>query len=102
VYARPSYNEGLPMSLLEAMAAGLPVLTTPIGGIPDAVRDGVEGWLVTPGDRVALAEALRKLFSDGAQRRAMGARARQRVESTFSAQVLLPQLEHLYRTLFTR
>ncbi|WP_051293420.1 glycosyltransferase family 4 protein [Pseudoduganella violaceinigra] len=99
LYALPSYNEGLPMSVLEAMAAGLPVLATPVGGIPEAVADGVEGFLVAPGDVEALAARLAQLLEDDALARRMGAAARRKVESTFSSDAVLPQVERLYREL---
>ncbi|OEZ61616.1 spore coat protein SA [Duganella sp. HH105] len=99
VYVLPSYNEGLPMSVLEAMAAGLPVLTTPVGGIPEAVTDGVEGFLITPGDVPALAQRWSLLLSDPALAERMGNAARRKVETTFSTQAVLPQLELIYRRL---
>ncbi|SFL84394.1 glycosyltransferase family 4 protein [Rugamonas rubra] len=99
VYVLPSYSEGLPMSVLEAMAAGLPVLTTPVGGIPEAVSDGVEGFLVAPGDVAALAERWSRLLADPALARRMGEAARRKVASTFSAQAVLPQLESVYLSL---
>ena len=99
VYVLPSYNEGLPMSVLEAMAAGLPIISTPIGGIAEAVTDGVEGCLVQPGDVDALALALGRLLSDADLRRRMGEAARLKVEATFSAERILPQVEALYREL---
>lgn len=78
IFALPSYDEGLPMALLEAMAAGLVPVTTPVGGIPEAVTDGVDGVLVPPGDVPALAGALTRLVGDPALRQRMsdGARAR--------------------------
>ena len=78
VFALPSHDEGLPMALLEAMAAGLVPVTTPVGGIPEAVTDGVDGVLVPPGDVPALAAALAGLVEDPALRRRLsdGARAR--------------------------
>ncbi|WP_182156882.1 glycosyltransferase family 4 protein [Rugamonas apoptosis] len=96
LYVLPSYNEGLPMSVLEAMAAGLPVLTTPVGGIPEAVTDGVEGFLVTPGDVDSLAERWARLLAEPELARQMGAAARRKVETTFSTQAVLPQLEAIY------
>lgn len=78
VFALPSYDEGLPMALLEAMAAGLVPLTTPVGGIPEAVTDGVDGVLVQPGDVPALAAALTRLVDDPALRRRLAAGARDR------------------------
>lgn len=96
VYVLPSYCEGLPMSVLEAMAAGLPVICTPVGGVPEAITDGCEGRLIVPGDIDALSEALDALLSRLELRRRMGEAARSKVESTFSAACVLPQLEQVY------
>ncbi|CAM3724996.1 glycosyltransferase family 4 protein [Tsukamurella ocularis] len=78
IFVLPSYDEGLPMALLEAMAAGLVPLTTPVGGIPEAITDGLDGLLVPPGDVPALAAALRRLVEDPALRRRLAAGARDR------------------------
>jgi glycosyltransferase involved in cell wall biosynthesis len=99
IYVLPSHNEGLPMSVLEAMSWSLPVVTTPVGGIPEAVTHGVEGFLVQPGDVVNLAEAINKLLIDPGLRERMGIAARARVERQFAAEVIIPQLEALYREL---
>lgn len=99
VFALPSYNEGLPMAILEAMAAGLPVVSTPIGGIPDAVRDAVDGYLVKPGDIDALTRRLGELLGDSNLRMRMGQSARQRAIQLFSADAVLPRLESLYDEL---
>jgi glycosyltransferase involved in cell wall biosynthesis len=96
LFALPSYFEGMPMSVLEAMAAGLPVLATSVGGIPEAVADGVEGFLVPPGDVDALAARLAQLLEDEALARRMGEAARRKVESTFSSDAVLPRVERLY------
>jgi glycosyltransferase involved in cell wall biosynthesis len=99
VYALPSYCEALPMSVLEAMSAGLPVVCTPVGGIPEAVTHGLEGAVVAPGDIPALADALDMLLSNAEIRRRMGEAARVKIESSFSAARVLPQIEMLYRRL---
>ena len=99
IYVLPSYNEGLPMSILEAMAAGLPIVSTPIGGIPEAITDGFEGRLVEPGDVDGLAAALRELLGNADLRQRMGAAARTKVENTFSADIIIPQVEAIYREL---
>lgn len=96
VYVLPSYNEGLPMSVLEAMAAGLPVVSTPVGGIPEAVSDGVEGFLVAPGDINMLSDRLARLLGDAGLRRGMGEAARRKVEAVFSVERIVPQLEAVY------
>jgi glycosyltransferase involved in cell wall biosynthesis len=74
--ALPSHNEGLPAVLYEAGAFGIPVVTTPVGAIPDLIRSGENGWLVPPGDVEALTAALRGLAGDSAARARLGARLR--------------------------
>lgn len=78
-FVLPSYNEALPMAMLEAMAAALPVVSTPVGGIPEFVTDGQEGYLVEPGDVGALSQAMARLIDSETQRRLMGRRSRDRV-----------------------
>lgn len=81
VFVLPSYVEGLPMALLEAMAAGLPSITTPVGGIPDCFTDGVEGLMVTPGDVPQLTEAMARLITDEGLRLSAGQRAHMRARN---------------------
>lgn len=78
VFALPSHREGFPLSLVEALAAGLPVVASAVGAIPEIVRDGEEGLLVPARDAAALAAALRKLAHDPALRRALAERGRAR------------------------
>lgn len=78
VFLLPSYEEGLPMAMLEAMAGGLAPIVTPVGGIPDVVTDGVEGLLVGPGDVEGLAKAVQRLVEDGDLRCRVSAAARSR------------------------
>lgn len=96
VYALPSYNEGLPMSLLEAMSYGLPVLTTPVGGIPELVTDGVEGILVEPGNVNAIAEAIVKFANDRVWREDAGKAGRKRIAENYAREIILPRLRSLY------
>lgn len=84
VYVLSSSAENCPLSLLEAMASGLPAVATAVGGVPEVVRDGVEGLLCPAGDRAALADALGRLTADPALRVRMGAAARQRVLDRFT------------------
>jgi glycosyltransferase involved in cell wall biosynthesis len=79
----PSFAEGVPIALMEAMALGLPVLTTRVMGIPELVEDGASGLLVAPGNRDELASALQRLIEDDGLRRALGRAARERVVSQF-------------------
>jgi glycosyltransferase involved in cell wall biosynthesis len=98
VFVLPSYNEGVPMALLEAMGAGLPVITTPVGGIPDVVDDQQEGLLVTPGDVSTLSAAMLLMITDPNRRKKCAERARQRAES-LSVGSYIEQLKGLYRDL---
>jgi len=76
----PSQNEGLPNAMLEAMAWGKALIVSPVGGIPEFVTDGVEGFLVPPDDIDAIADAIRKLAENPDLRVQMGMAARKRVE----------------------
>ena len=80
VFVLSSDSEGLPMSILEAMANGLPVVATAVGGVPEVVLDGETGFLVPPGDSKRLAAALARLVDDAGLRRSLGDAGRRRVE----------------------
>jgi glycosyltransferase involved in cell wall biosynthesis len=80
VYAFPSFHEGLPYSILEAMRAGCPIVSTAVGGIPEIVRDGSEALLVPPHDADALAAAIDRLLADEGTARRLGRAARDRFE----------------------
>ena len=82
----------LPTVITEAMAAGLPVVSTRLAGIPEMVVDGKTGFLVAPGDPGAVADAIQKLLSNAVEARAMGAAGRRHAESLFSEDVTIPQL----------
>ena len=84
VFCLPSLYEGFPLAILEAMAAGLPVVATRVAGNPEAVDDGVHGRLVEAEDAAALAAALLDLIEDPEGRQRMGRQARRRVEEEFS------------------
>jgi glycosyltransferase involved in cell wall biosynthesis len=85
VFALPSYAEGLPNAMVEAMAAGLPVVVTPVGSIPDVVEDGAQGLLVPPRDPAALEAALRRTC-DADERERMGRAAYETAVARFSAE----------------
>jgi len=92
-------TEGVPQSLLQAFAAGVPVVATRIGGIPEVVTDGSTGLLVPPGDPRALAEALRAVLTDRGPALARARRARGMVEERFSHGTAVERLLALYEEL---
>ncbi len=93
VRARDGNQDGLPTVILEAMAAGRPVVSTPVSGIPEAVADGVTGRLVPPGDARALAQALAALLRDEGARARMGREGRRRAEHLFDLERNVAELE---------
>jgi glycosyltransferase involved in cell wall biosynthesis len=96
LFALPSYAEGLPMALLEAMAAGKPVVVGSVGGIPSVVADDANGLLVNPGDPAGLVEALSHLLADAAARRRLGRAARQTIEEGYSLGNSIRRLAAIY------
>jgi glycosyltransferase involved in cell wall biosynthesis len=90
-----SVHEGVPLTVLESMAAGLPVVATAVGALSDLVTDGVEGFLVPSGDHAALADRLAALADDPALRDLLGARARARAERDFSIARTVQGYQHL-------
>lgn len=99
VFVLPSYRDALPISLLEAMAAGVPVIASPVGAIPEAIVDGVSGFLVAPGDLGTLSRTLHKVLLDSALAARIGAAARESVRRRYAPEKVLPQLEELYASL---
>lgn len=99
VFTLPSFDEGLPMSMLEAMAAGKAVVVTPVGGIPEAIDHGINGLLVPVGDAKALSDALVTLISSQELRQLLGQNALKTVKERFSTDVVLEKLSNLYREL---
>jgi len=98
LFVLPSYTEGVPISLLEAMAAGLPSVVTPVGGVLDAVTDGREALVIPPGDRAALARAIIQVLRAPELGRALAATARQRA-AAFDVVVYADRLETIYRSI---
>ncbi len=96
VFALPSLAEGLGLACLEAMAAGLPVIASQVGGVSEAVKDGLNGILVPAGDRHALAIGLRKLLENVEMRRAMGEAGRRIAAQRFSAAIMARQVTEIY------
>jgi glycosyltransferase involved in cell wall biosynthesis len=102
VVASSSVFEGSPLALMESIGAGRPVVATRVGGVPEIVQNGVEGFLVPPGDPEALADRLLVLLRDRDLRERMGAAGRERQRSEFDIQVMVRRLEQLYGSLFAR
>jgi len=99
VYVLPSYGEGLPMSLLEAMSYGVPVVSSYVGGIPELITDGKNGLLIEPGDIDALSGNLEMLMTDEARRSEIGLMGRKKVDADHNLEKNVFQLEELYRAL---
>ena len=94
--------EGNPMSVMEAMAAGLPVVSTAVGGVPELVRDGETGLLVPSEDTGALAQAIQALVDNPARRQAMGVAARQHAVASFDIRHTVRGYEQLYEALLNK
>jgi sugar transferase (PEP-CTERM/EpsH1 system associated) len=99
VFAMSSLAEGTPVTLLEAMASGLPVVSTAVGGIPDLVQENVTGLLVANRDSAALADALAVYAADPALARHHGAAGRARIEQHYSVGAMVQAYTNLYDTL---
>jgi len=102
VFALPSYDEELPVGLLEAMAAGVPAVVSPVGGVPEVVVDGVSGFFAAPGDVATLQRLLRKLLLDRALGARVGAAARESVRVRCSPERAAARLGELYAALGVR
>lgn len=98
IFVLPSYREGTPRVITEAMASGLPVVSTDIAGIPEQIVDGENGVLVRPGDVEALTDCLEQLVRSAELREELGAAGRERVD-TFSVESMLSDLDDVYREL---
>lgn len=99
VLVLPSYNEGQPMSVLEAMARGICVVATRVGGIPELVEHGRSGLLIAPGDLESLTGALVQTLSDGSLRHSLGAGALSRARQEFDIDVIWERFDALYREI---
>ena len=97
IFALPSMYESLPLSIIEAMRAGLPVVATDVGGVSELVTDGVTGHVVPPSDLPALRERLRELIASPEARRRMGRLARLRYERDFQLATMVGAVVSLYR-----
>ncbi len=99
VFVLSSRYEGLPLSIIEAMRSGLPVIATRVGGVPELVIDGETGLLVGPDDVGAMADAMRRLTSDSALRSRLGAAGRQRFVEHFTVERMRQRIAGVYDAL---
>ena len=99
VFCLPSRSESFPLSVVEAMLAGLPVVATAVGSVPEAVRDGDTGFVVPVDDPDALAVAIRRLLEDSELRREMGLEARRLALECFTSERMVAGFERLYQEL---
>jgi glycosyltransferase involved in cell wall biosynthesis len=95
----PSANEGTPVSVIESLAAQRPAVATRVGGTPDVIRDGIDGFLVEVGDAEAVADRLAELAADPERRSQMGAEGRARVLGRYGVERLVDDIDLLYRSL---
>jgi glycosyltransferase involved in cell wall biosynthesis len=95
----PSYSEGFPISVLEAMAYGIPVVATDVGGIAECIEDGVNGYLIKPGDCEKLANCIERLAASSVLRARMGKSGHEKASRMFALSVIVNQLEELYDEL---
>jgi L-malate glycosyltransferase len=102
VFVVPSLTEGSPLVTLEAMAAGVPVIASAVGGIPDQIRHDREGLLVPPGHTSAIGDALLALLRDPVRARRLGEAGRRRAASRFSHATMVRQIEDVYRDVLGR
>lgn len=98
-YLFPSHSEGMPTSLLEAMAAGLPVITRPVGGIPDFFQDGIMGFIVADGAPERLAEGVQTLIEDPERARRMALLNQAYARKRFAASDVARRLNDIYKSL---
>jgi glycosyltransferase involved in cell wall biosynthesis len=96
LFILPSHSEGLPLTLLEALAAGLPAVASEVGGIPEIITDGVNGRLVTGTDTADIAERVIELLLDGERASAMGEAGRETVRRRFTAARMVEGIERVY------
>lgn len=91
----PSYNEGLPMVIIEAMACEIPIISTPVGGIPEVIIEGVTGYLIEPGDIAAISRKLSTVLNSSSASQVTD-KAKEYYNAHFSSKTILPKWEALY------
>ena len=99
IFFLPSYTEGMPMSILDAMGYGLPIVSTNVGGIPKLVQEGSNGHLYEPGDFRGMAEGIKELLEKQEKRLEFGKKSREIVENKYSLEKHIEKIEKVYETL---
>jgi glycosyltransferase involved in cell wall biosynthesis len=99
IYLLPSYNEGLPISILEALSYAKPIISTKVGGIPEIVCHGENGYLISPGDQPAMFQCLKELIQNPADRENMGRKSYEIVKEGYFPDKVLQKLNALYSSL---
>lgn len=102
IFVLPSVSEGLPISLMEAMASELPLVASRVGGIPELIEDGVNGYLCDSQDADSFAKGVLRLLDDPKHRRAAGRAGRKRLEQHFSQRAMVQKTETLYTALMSK
>lgn len=96
IFVLPSYSEGLPYAMMEAMASGLPIVASAVGAIPDVVTDHANGFLIQSGDHVSLANKILLLLNNHSLRRDIGTNNRRKIAEQYNIDTMINQLEELY------
>ena len=99
IFVLPSLREGLPLTILEAMACGKPVIATNVGGIPEVVKDGVSGILISPKDPESLHSAMNELLGDREKMKKMGHNGKRVCSESFDSKTMIRKIEDLYDSL---
>jgi glycosyltransferase involved in cell wall biosynthesis len=99
IFVLPSYGETSPITIIEAMASSLPVVASRVGGIPDLIQDGYNGFLVTPGNSLELSEKLDILLNDPSLIKSMGQRSRALATTKFNYLKSYQRMQDLYHSL---
>lgn len=103
IFCLPSYaNEGVPQAVVQAMLSGLPIISTPVGAITEAVTDGQSGLIVPPKDAQALADAITRLLADPSLAQRLGSRARDDAAGRFGLEHMLDRMESIFRAAVSR
>jgi glycosyltransferase involved in cell wall biosynthesis len=102
IFTLPSYSEGFPLVILEAMAAGLPIVSTPVGAISEVIENGENGFLVRPGDHEALAEKITCLIKNEGLRRKMGSNNVEKIREKYDLRIVAKIFEKSYQDIVSK